>query len=233
MSQDTLKERASALLELAGIRLNGTAATDLRVHDERLYARVFAHGSLGLGESYMDGWWDADDLPALCTRLLTAGLDQELKTLDTLLAHLKARFLTLQRGERAFEVGKVHYDLGNDLFHAMLGKRMVYSCGYWAKADNLDDAQAGKLDLICRKLQQGRRLRLTEEELDFDRQVVGQLEKLLFVQHAVSAKAGVCAEYRAAAKAVFPGLFQQPLGQQHAVMFGMCVAVEIEVHALS
>ena len=153
MSQDTLKERASALLELAGIRLNGTATTDLRVHDERLYARVFAHGSLGLGESYMDGWWDTDDLPALCTRLLTAGLDQELKTLDTLLAHLKARFLNLQRGERAFEVGKVHYDLGNDLFHAMLGKRMVYSCGYWAQATNLDDAQAAKLDLICRKLQ--------------------------------------------------------------------------------
>ena len=153
MSQDTLKERASALLELADIRLNGSRPTDLHVHDERLYARVFAHGSLGLGESYMDGWWDADDLPALCTRLLTAGLDQELKTLDTLLAHLKARFLNLQRGERAFEVGKVHYDLGNDLFHAMLGKRMVYSCGYWAASDNLDDAQAAKLDLICRKLQ--------------------------------------------------------------------------------
>ena len=101
----------------------------------------------------MDGWWDAEDLPGLCTRLLTAGLDQELKTLDTLLAHLKARFINLQRGERAFEIGKVHYDLGNDLFQAMLGERLVYSCGYWAKADNLDDAQAAKLDLVCRKLQ--------------------------------------------------------------------------------
>lgn len=153
MSQDDLKNRASELLEQAGIRIDGDAPTDLRVHDERLYARVFAHGSLGLGEAYMDGWWDADDLPAMCTRLLTAGLDQELKTLDTLLAHLKARFINLQRGERAFEIGKAHYDLGNDLFHAMLGKRLVYSCGYWAKAGNLDDAQAAKLDLICRKLQ--------------------------------------------------------------------------------
>ncbi|RCS30487.1 cyclopropane fatty acyl phospholipid synthase [Rhodanobacter denitrificans] len=153
MSQDDLKNRASELLEQAGIRIDGDAPTDLRVHDERLYARVFAHGSLGLGEAYMDGWWDADDLPALFARLLTAGLDQELKTLDTLLAHLKARFINLQRGERAFEIGKVHYDLGNDLFHAMLGKRLVYSCGYWAKAGNLDDAQAAKLDLVCRKLQ--------------------------------------------------------------------------------
>ena len=152
MNQDSLKTRASELLEQAGIRINGTAPIDLRVHDERLYARVFARGSLGLGEAYMEGWWDADDLPGLCTRLLTAGLDQELKTLDTLLAHLKARFINRQRGERAFEIGKAHYDLGNDLFRAMLGKRLVYSCGYWAAADRLDDAQAAKLDLVCRKL---------------------------------------------------------------------------------
>ncbi len=152
MSQ-TLKERAGELLQHAGIHINGYAPIDLRVHDERLYPRVFAHGSLGLGEAYMDGWWDADDLAGLCTRLLTAGLDQELKTLDTLLAHLKARFVNLQRGEHAFKVAKVHYDLGNDLFRAMLGKRLVYSCGYWATADNLDDAQAAKLDLVCRKLQ--------------------------------------------------------------------------------
>jgi len=153
MGQDSLKSRAGELLEQAGIRLDGSAPTDLRVHDQRLYARVFAHGSLGLGEAYMDGWWDADDLPGLCTRLLLAGLDQELKTIDALLAHLKARFINLQRGERAFEVGKQHYDLGNDLFRAMLGQRLVYSCGYWANADNLDDAQAAKLDLVCRKLQ--------------------------------------------------------------------------------
>lgn len=153
MNSDSLKYRASNLLENAGIHINGCAPTDLQVHDERVYARVFAHGSLGLGEAYMDGWWDAGDLPAFCTLLLTAGLDDELKTLDTLLAHLKARFLNRQRGERALEVGKVHYDLGNDLFQAMLGKRMVYSCGYWASATTLDDAQAAKLDLICRKLQ--------------------------------------------------------------------------------
>ena len=153
MSQDDLKNRARELLAQAGININGPDTTDLQVHDERLYARVFAHGSLGLGEAYMDGWWDAGDLPGMCTRLLAAGLDQGLKTLDTLLAHLKARFINLQRGERAFEIGKAHYDLGNDLFQAMLGKRLVYSCGYWAKAGNLDDAQEAKLDLVCRKLQ--------------------------------------------------------------------------------
>jgi cyclopropane-fatty-acyl-phospholipid synthase len=152
MSQDSLKQRAADLLQHAGIRIDGDAPTDIRVHDEHLYARVFAHGSLGLGEAYMDGWWDADDLPGFMTRLLSSHLDEHLKTLDTLIAHLKARFINLQRGEHAFEIGKAHYDLGNDLFQAMLGKRLVYSCGYWAEADNLDDAQEAKLDLICRKL---------------------------------------------------------------------------------
>lgn len=152
MSQDSLRHRATELLEHAGIRLDGSAPTDLRVHDERLYSRVFAHGSLGLGEAYMDGWWDAGDLAGFFTKVLGAQLDDHLKTLDTLIAHLKARFINLQRGEHAFEIGKAHYDLGNDLFQAMLGKRLVYSCGYWAQADNLDDAQAAKLDLICRKL---------------------------------------------------------------------------------
>jgi cyclopropane-fatty-acyl-phospholipid synthase len=153
MNQDSLRQRAAELLELAGVRINGSAPTDIRVHDEQLYARVFAHGSLGLGEAYMDGWWDADDLPGLFTRLLRSHLDEHLKTLDTLIAHFKARFLNLQRGAHAFEIGKVHYDRGNDLFKAMLGKRMVYSCGYWANAANLDDAQEAKLDLVCRKLQ--------------------------------------------------------------------------------
>jgi len=153
MSQDSLKQRATTLLAQAGIHIDGDAPCDLRVHDERLYARVFAHGSLGLGEAYMDGWWNADDLPGLFTRMLRTELDRELKTLDTLIAHLKARFINLQRGEHAYEIGRAHYDLGNDLFQAMLGRRLVYSCGYWASAGNLDDAQEAKLDLVCRKLQ--------------------------------------------------------------------------------
>ena len=160
--QQSLKRRAADLLALAGIRLGDGPPCDLCVHDERLYARVFAHGSLGLGEAYMDGWWDSDYLPGLFTRLLRAQIDEELRTLDTLIAHLKARFINLQRGEHAYEIGRAHYDLGNDLFQAMLGERLVYSCGYWAGAENLDDAQVAKLDLICRKL----RLRPGQRVLD-------------------------------------------------------------------
>ncbi|UPG91209.1 cyclopropane fatty acyl phospholipid synthase [Luteibacter aegosomaticola] len=164
MSHDTasLKARAQGLLEQAGITINGKRATDLTVHDERTYARVFAHGSLGLGEAYMDGWWDCPDLAGLMSRLLSSRVDDSLRTVDTLLAHLKARFFNLQRGDHAWDVGRQHYDLGNDLFEAMLGKRMVYSCGYWADAWNLDDAQEAKLDLICRKLRLTRGQRILD-----------------------------------------------------------------------
>ena len=153
MNSDSLKQRARDLLAQAGVAIDGPDPTDLRVHNEGFYARVFAHGTLGLGESYMDGWWDAADLAGFFTRVLRANLDDALTTIDTLLAHLKARLINVQRGAHAWEVGKRHYDLGNDLFAAMLGKRLVYSCGYWARAQDLDEAQEDKLDLICRKLQ--------------------------------------------------------------------------------
>lgn len=160
MSQDSLKARAQELLQRANVRINGDAPTDIQIHDEQLYARVFAHGSLGLGESYMDGWWDAEDLPGFFTRLLGARMDEHLKTFNTLIAHLKAKYLNRQRGKKAFKIGQAHYDLGNDLFEAMLGKRLVYSCGYWAQADNVDDAEEAKLDMVCRKLrlQRGQRV---------------------------------------------------------------------------
>ncbi|HEY4145070.1 cyclopropane fatty acyl phospholipid synthase [Pinirhizobacter sp.] len=153
MNSDSLKQRARDLLAQAGVALDGPGPTDLHVLNDGFYARVFAHGTLGLGESYMDGWWDAADLAGFFTRVLRANLDDALTTIDTLLAHLKARLINVQRGAHAWEVGKRHYDLGNDLFAVMLGKRLVYSCGYWSRARDLDQAQEDKLDLICRKLQ--------------------------------------------------------------------------------
>lgn len=146
------RDRISSLLERAGVRIGGSAPTDVRVHDPRLYARVIAHGSLGLGEAYMDGWWDADDLPGFLSLLLAARLDEKVEGIDDIWLFLKSRLANLQRGRRAFAVGERHYDLGNDLFRAMLGKGLVYSCAYWKDARTLDDAQEAKLDLVFRKL---------------------------------------------------------------------------------
>jgi cyclopropane-fatty-acyl-phospholipid synthase len=147
-----IRKRVLALLESAGVHPGGGEATDPRIHDERFYARVLSQGSLGLGESYMEGWWDVDSLDGLLTRLVGARLDQRVQGWASRLDDLRAWLLNLQTARRARVVGKRHYDIGNDLFHRMLGRRMVYSCGYWRGARDLDAAQEAKLDLVCRKL---------------------------------------------------------------------------------
>ncbi|MEO8974655.1 MAG: cyclopropane fatty acyl phospholipid synthase [Casimicrobiaceae bacterium] len=149
---DALHCRVERLLACADIRIDGDRPWDMQVHDERLYARLMSCGSLGLGESYMDGWWDAASLDEMLCRLLRAHVDERVHNRHDVLAGLKARLINLQAGRRAFVVGERHYDLGNELYAAMLGKRLVYSCGYWRNAPDLDTAQEAKLDLVCRKL---------------------------------------------------------------------------------
>lgn len=141
------------LLESAGISINGDNPWDMKVHDDRLYARVFAEGSLGLGEAYMDGWWDSDQLDELISRCMAAKLTEQIpRNFKTLMLYTQARFANRQSKSRAFIAADVHYDLGNDLFAGTFDSRLTGSCGYWAEADELDASQDAKLDLICRKI---------------------------------------------------------------------------------
>ncbi|UHQ25102.1 cyclopropane fatty acyl phospholipid synthase [Lysobacter sp. 5GHs7-4] len=154
---DTLRNRVVALLALADVRVDGDRPWDIEVDDERFYSRVIAQGSLGLGESYMDGWWRCASLDGMLLRLLRAHVDERVHGWSALFDGLRAHLINLQSRKRAFAVGERHYDLGNDLYRAMLGRRMVYSCGYWrdrsgAPLQDLDAAQEAKLDLVCRKL---------------------------------------------------------------------------------
>ncbi len=153
MPHTRFRHRVERLLAEADVRIDGDRPWDIQVHDPRLYARVLGQGSLGLGESYMDGWWDAASLDGLLFHLLQARLDERVHGVGEIRDALIAYLLNPQTRARSREVGERHYDLGNDLYAAMLGRRLVYSCGYWREADNLDDAQVAKLDLICRKLQ--------------------------------------------------------------------------------
>src|SRR3989344_1098394 len=149
LNQATIQQ----LLSQAGITINGRQPWDIQVHDTRLYRRVVAQGSLGLGESYLDGWWECAKLDEFFYRILRSGVASGV---GLTFAHLRqlliANIVNLQKKSRAFQIGTRHYDIGNDLYAAMLDKRLTYSCGYWPTAKNLDQAQAHKLDLICRKL---------------------------------------------------------------------------------
>lgn len=141
------------LLALADIEVNGSRPWDIQVHKKALYDRILRDASLGLGESYMEGWWDCISIDQFIERVLKARLDEKVKNESRfILQALKARIFNRQSSSRAFEVGIKHYDLGNDLYQKMLDKRLVYSCGYWKNAANLDEAQQAKLDLVCRKI---------------------------------------------------------------------------------
>ena len=147
------KEVAEHLLDLAGITVNGNKAYDMQVHNEQLYRRLISDAALGLGESYMDGWWDTPALDQLIARVTAVDLEQKVKgNLKLKLQVLKSKLFNFQKRSRAFQVGEQHYDAGNDLYRAMLDKRMAYTCGYWKKARTLDDAQEAKLDLVCKKI---------------------------------------------------------------------------------
>lgn len=149
----------------AGVAINGDAPWDIRVLDDAVYQRVLAKGSLGFGEAYMDGMWECERLDQLFHRLFASNAEEKIdywsrfRLLGEILRH---SLFNLQSSQRAFQVGEQHYDIGNDVFEAMLDRSMSYSCAYWHDAAGLSDAQQKKLDLICRKLDLRRGERLLE-----------------------------------------------------------------------
>ena len=146
------KETLQSLLEETGIKIDGDNPCDIKVYDERFYKRVLSHGSLGLGQSYMDGWWDCKKLDEFFYRILRFHLEGNVRDWRIFPNILKAVILNLGSKEHSFDIGQSHYNIGNEFYQNMLGKRLVYSCGYWRDAGTLDDAQEAKLDLVCKKI---------------------------------------------------------------------------------
>ena len=138
-------------MAVADVRINGDRPWDMQVHRDEVFPKIFAYGSLGMGESYMDGWWDCEQLDELMCRASGADLQKNLRPTDLLLA-VQARLMDPMGGSRRTRDGERHYEVGRELYRQMLDKRMIYSCGYWKNATDLDEAQEHKLDLIARKL---------------------------------------------------------------------------------
>ncbi len=153
MSLKKSKDLAGELLSLAGITINGKNSFDIRITDDRFYSTIFSKGELGFGESYMNGWWECDQVDELVYRILKARLDEKIrKNLTVIVLAVKTRLFDLQTKHRAFIVGREHYDLDNELFNFMLDSSMSYSCAYFKDTDSLAEAQQKKLALICGKL---------------------------------------------------------------------------------
>lgn len=175
------KGKVSQLLRSADIEIGGARPWDIQVHDERLYQRVLAEGTLGAGESYMDGWWDADQLDELFARALRIRFDRQIRPSSMLVQVLLSRIANFQDRRRSQRVAVQHYDLSNRLYQAMLGPTMQYTCAYYgADGDqkSLDQAQRAKLELIARKLHLEPGMRILELGGGF-----GELSRYLAAEH--------------------------------------------------
>jgi cyclopropane-fatty-acyl-phospholipid synthase len=150
----SLKEKLCALLHSAGIQVNGDNPWDIQVHDDCWYGRALKNKNLGLGESYMEGWWDCQQLDVFFDRLIRAQLCGKLRIgLSERLRLLPGLLCNLQKCSRARIIADRHYNLGNDLFAAFLDPNWQYSCGYFQRTDSLEQAQEDKLAMICGKLE--------------------------------------------------------------------------------
>lgn len=91
------KEYIKSLLEYADVRVNGNRSWDIQIHNEDFYKRVLSEGPLGLGESYMGGWWDSEKLDEFFYKVLISKLDKKIKPdLGTIILNLKSKFLNMQ-----------------------------------------------------------------------------------------------------------------------------------------
>lgn len=149
----TLEKYIQGILDKAGVTINGSKSYDIKILDQRALRPILKDGSLGLGETYMAGWWDCERLDELSFHLCRAAIDKEIKPsfLQTL-ANLSTKIINYQTQQKSKLVAQKHYNLDNKMFELMLGKSMAYSCGYWKNSQDLDSAQLAKYELICRKL---------------------------------------------------------------------------------
>lgn len=116
--------------------------------------RFLKEGLFGLGEEYIKGNWQVERLDELIVHLIENYAHTQSKWNIRILAYLAHSVLfNPQSGRGAFVVGERHYDLGNDLYRAMLDSSMSYTCGVWRGGQSLEDAQRMKLRTICEKLE--------------------------------------------------------------------------------
>lgn len=148
------------LFMIAGVTINGSQPWDITVHNDNFYKRLLTNAKLGLGESYMEKWWDSPNIDQFIYKILKADLEKIAhdnpqfwrSLIKQRLFETAFKFFNFQTAQKAFIVGKKHYSVGNDLFKAMLDKRLIYTDALWKDAANLDIAQENKLKLVCQKL---------------------------------------------------------------------------------
>lgn len=154
MPYDAQYLTGKAFLHQADIRIDGSRPWDIKIYHPDFFKCIMQQGLLGLGESYMDGWWECERLDIFICKFLKGQLDEALPThLHDILKFLSAKLLRLTSNHDSLLSSNKEYEIGDDIFAVMLDAYMQYSCGCWSEASTLDEAQAAKLHMICDKLQ--------------------------------------------------------------------------------
>lgn len=147
------QKKLASILATADIKINGNRPWDVQIFDDEVFKRAVKEGPFGWGETYIQGKWQTKELDRFFYKLLQADEAKRTDSATAILRYgLQERIFNLQGVSRVFNIGEKHYDLGNELFQAMLDKSMTYTSGYWKEAENLKEAQEAKLDLVCKKL---------------------------------------------------------------------------------
>lgn len=158
MNASKALKKIQELLIGSGVVVNGPNPWDIQIKEHfivKFYYRVIQYGSLGLGEAYMDGWWDCKAVDELFNKILRADLDKKSQPWRMAPVYLKSLFFNRQTRLGSLKVAKEHYDLPKELYDTFLDEYNQYTC---AKDDpttetfDLERAQVRKLHLICRKL---------------------------------------------------------------------------------
>lgn len=140
-------------LARADVAVNGDRPWDVRVNDERFYRRAI-RGSLGLGESYIDGDWDVEELDELFRHLLAAATHTgALSRINRFYHDLRSRLRNLQSRKRSQAVAEEHYNLDHRMYEQFLGPWNQYTCCFFTDTDDLRQAEINKLEMICNKLE--------------------------------------------------------------------------------
>jgi cyclopropane-fatty-acyl-phospholipid synthase len=139
----------------AGIRIDGSNPWDIRVNNERFFSQAM-RGSLGFGESYMDGDWDADELDTLFRRIMRMQVTRSsLVILNRVWHDARARLFNPQSRSGSLAIAETHYDLDHRLYEQFLGPYNQYTCCFFNKAKTLEAGEVEKLEMLCNKLDLG------------------------------------------------------------------------------
>eukprot|EP01126_Amoeba_proteus_P017677 TRINITY_DN1862_c0_g2_i2.p1 TRINITY_DN1862_c0_g2~~TRINITY_DN1862_c0_g2_i2.p1 ORF type:complete len:419 (+),score=45.39 TRINITY_DN1862_c0_g2_i2:159-1415(+) len=123
----------------------------ITVHNSYLWHQMIKSGSMGLGEGYMFRWYTTERLEELLTALVSSPLWQVARPRW----RIEELLFNLQSFKLSWRVAYNHYDIGNDLYSAMLGKTLCYTCGWWENTHegDLDTAQNQKMEMLCKKME--------------------------------------------------------------------------------